>query len=74
MSDERDAAVCAICFVTGYVAPWACLIAGGLLGLTTGDPYWQKTAAWLTALGVGMLALSYFWARLVNTLDARRRP
>jgi len=65
---NHEAAICAVCFTLGTVAPWGLLIIGGVIGLFTDSPYWGETAAWLCALGIAGLGLSYMFARFVNHL------
>lgn len=63
---NREAAFCAVCFTVGTVAPWSLLVLGGAIGLFTDSPYWGETAAWLCALGLALLGISYMFARFVN--------
>ena len=71
MSDRTGKAFCAICFMLGSFTPWALLVASGLLSIFAAGDYWSKTAAWLAALGLALLALSYLYARLTNDLARR---
>ena len=71
MTDRTGKAFCAVCFMLGSFTPWALLVASGLLSIFATSDYWSKTAAWLAALGVALLALSYIHARRTNDLKHR---
>ena len=71
MTDRANKAFCAVCFMLGSFTPWALLVASGLMSVFATGDYWSETAAWLAALGVALLALSYLYARLTNDLTRR---
>ncbi len=62
-------AFCIVCLMTGLVVPWGLLGASALISLFSDSVYWGETAAYMAAGGLILLALSYFWARLMNALS-----
>lgn len=68
MSKKGEVAACLLCYLLAYVAPWFLLLSGALLSVLTSSEYWGQTAAWLVALGVAGMAISYFFARLMNAI------
>lgn len=75
MTDKRETAFCLFCVLTGYVAPWAFILAAAVISLLPLSDAWQETAAWLAAIGFALLCASYFFARAYNRLiyDQRDR-
>ena len=59
-----------VCFSLGTVLPWLLLALGAILGLLTGPEWLDKASAYLASAGLLVMALSFFFIRLINWLDA----
>ena len=55
---------CGSCGALGRDIPWALLIAAALISLTSLGSFWQESAAYLTVLGLILLAGSSVLNRL----------
>lgn len=68
MSDSRHHPdPCGICSFLGTYVPWGMIVTGGIIGGMPGWESWGETSAYLLAMGLSLLAVSYLLARLKPT-------
>jgi hypothetical protein len=73
MSDKPKALFCLMCFVLGTAAPWGFIALGAVLSLASSNAANHATAAYLTAFGLSILAVSFLLKRLTNSIPRRVR-
>lgn len=72
-NDNHATTICIVCFIAGRIAPWLFLISAALISLLSTSDYWGQTAAWLAAIGLLIMALSYIFAWILNTVHENHR-
>jgi hypothetical protein len=66
-------AFCVLCVLAGVVAPWFFLIAGAVLSLLDISSYLNQSAAYLVAIGLTIMAASYFLSHFAPRASERDR-
>jgi hypothetical protein len=69
MKNKPVAVFCAMCFILGTVAPWAFIALGAVLSVFSTSVENNATAAYSTAFGILILAISYLLKRLTHSLS-----
>lgn len=65
MTNDRD--ICQIFRIVGRVVPWALLGLGAAISaLPITNPAWQETAAYMVALALLILSVSYILKRVAH--------
>lgn len=55
---------CGLCSFLGTYLPWLMIITGGIMSALPIPDSWDESAAWVMALGLAVLTISYLLARL----------